>query len=66
MTYTPNFVKEITRRTILNLDYIQKSKSNNPEQEVFEVTQLLNSLYAVVVLSHAKEFAFPDIKAKEL
>lgn len=43
-------VRDFAERTIKNLEAIEKMKNNNSNADVYEVTQLINSLLGLLVL----------------
>jgi HEPN pEK499 p136 len=64
---TKNYVKDLIDRTLCNLRFIEKS-SKNKDNNVYEVTQLVNSLLILIILP--KEFVdknkIGDIRGKKL
>ncbi len=58
-----NLITDFVRRTIANLEFIELHKNNN----VFEFTQLVNSLLGIVVLPKAKDLrSIPRLSFTEL
>ncbi|MDL2281205.1 hypothetical protein LJC10_05035 [Selenomonadales bacterium OttesenSCG-928-I06] len=49
------FVKDFAKRTKENLDFIEKNHKNNNHQ-VYEFTQLVNSLLGLIVIPKEKEY----------
>lgn len=68
MNYDKNdLLKDYTRRTRKNLEYIEKMVQENPEAELFEVTQLVNSLLGLLVFPFEKmRDKIPDTNLAEL
>lgn len=52
-----NLVKDFTKRTLENLELVENLKADDPDAEVYEVTQLINSLLGLVVLPRQKYLA---------
>ena len=50
MNYQEQFVVDFVRRTRKNLEYIEDRVNEKPDEELFEVTQLVNSLLGIIVL----------------
>lgn len=49
------FVKEFAARTKSNLDFIKKAKTQQPI-ELYEFTQLVNSLFGLLVIPQQREW----------
>ena len=49
-----NLVVDFAKRTRKNLEFIRSAQVANPELEVFEVTQLVNSLLGLLVFPQQK------------
>jgi hypothetical protein len=47
-------VKDFARRTRTNLEFIRAERANNPKLEIYEVTQLINSLLGLLVFPQQK------------
>ena len=61
MKYSPQFISDFARRTLLNLDRIQQAEHDG-ESDVFPVTQLWNSLLGLIVLPRERdESLIPDL-----
>lgn len=54
MEYSPRFISDFARRTLLNLDRIQQAERDG-ETDVFPVTQIWNSLLGLVVLPRERD-----------
>ena len=64
--YSPQFISDFARRTLLNLDRIQQAEVEG-ESDVFPVTQLWNSLLGLVVLPRERdENLIPDTPLADL
>lgn len=50
MDYHEQFVVDFVKRTRINLDYIEDRVREDPDEKLFEVTQLVNSLLGIIVL----------------
>lgn len=50
MEYQEEFVIDFVRRTRKNLEFIEDRVEADPGAELFEVTQLVNSLLGIIVL----------------
>ena len=66
MKYGENIIKDFADRTLKNLEAIKKLKEDR--KKVYEVTQLVNSLLGLLVISHEKFFklSIEKIKVDEL
>ena len=51
-----NLLRDFTQRTLKNLELIENQKLDDPDAEVYEVTQLINSLLGLVVLPQEAQF----------
>ncbi|MBI1802631.1 MAG: hypothetical protein HY259_09520 [Chloroflexi bacterium] len=51
-----HLVKDFIERTQKNLELIETLKANDPNMEVYEVTQLINSLLGIIVLPKEAQF----------
>ena len=62
-----NLVKDFVERTRKNLEYVQLSKSNDSSLDVYEVTQLINSLLGLLVFPQQRYFdSIPETPIEEL
>jgi hypothetical protein len=65
-----NLVRDFIQRTRKNLEYIEKAHATDPSAEVYEVTQLINSLLGLIVFPkeqyflHIPETPLEDLAAK--
>lgn len=68
MNYDKNhLLKDYTYRTRMNLEYIEKVIQENPEAELFEVTQLINSMLGLLVFPFEKmRFMIPETNLSQL
>lgn len=66
MQYEDELVLDFAQRTMRNLEFIEQNL-DEPEFEVFEVTQLINSLLGLLVFPQQKFFdKTPEIPLKDL
>jgi hypothetical protein len=64
--YSPQFISDFARRTLMNLDRIQQAGGDG-ESKVFPVTQLWNSLLGLIVLPRERdENLIPDTQLADL
>lgn len=60
-------VKDFAKRTVVNLTYIKETKSKQSEFEVYEVTQLINSMLGLLIFPQQKYFnCIEEIPVSEL
>lgn len=66
MEYT-NLVRDFAQRTLMNLEAIEAAVENNANAEVFEVTQLVNSMLGLLVFPQQRFFNnIPTTPVEEL
>ena len=66
MIYT-NLVRDFIERTRKNLEYIETRVQSDPEAEVYEVTQLVNSLLGLIIFPKEQYFEhIPQDSLEEL
>ncbi len=62
-----NLVKDFPRRTRQNLETLRCLQAEQPSQEIYEVTQLVNSLLGLLVFPQQKYFnTIPEIPLDDL
>jgi len=62
-----NLVRDFVIRTRKNLDYIEETVRTDPEAEVYEVTQLVNSMLGMIVFPKERYFEhIPENPLEEL
>ncbi|MCO5199447.1 MAG: HEPN family nuclease [Anaerolineae bacterium] len=76
MDYNKEIVQDFAQRTLQNLEFIEQKVKDDPDAELYEVTQLINSLLGLVVfpqqhfyekvpetpLEKLAECGWPDVK----
>ncbi|MEI7795868.1 MAG: HEPN family nuclease [Methylococcaceae bacterium] len=61
-----DLVVDFAKRTAENLETLRQLKQSQPDAEIYEVTQLINSMLGLLVFPKEKDFKFPHIKFKDL
>jgi hypothetical protein len=62
-----NLVRDFIQRTRRNLEFIEKAHATDPLAEVYEVTQLINSLLGLIVFPNEQYFMhIPETTLKDL
>lgn len=62
-----NLVKDFAHRTRRNLEVIEQTKAAQPDADVYEVTQLINSMLGLLVFPQQAYYeAIPDTPLAEL
>lgn len=62
-----SLLQDFARRTALNLKAVESIQRDNPDAEVFEVTQLVNSLLGLIVFPKERYHnSIPELSLEEL
>jgi len=61
-----DLVVDFAKRTAKNLETLRQLKQSQPDAEIYEVTQLINSMLGLLVFPKEKDFKFPCIGFKKL
>ena len=61
-----DLVVDFAKRTAKNLETLRQLKQSQPDAEIYEVTQLINSMLGLLVFPKERDVKFPSIGFKKL